>query len=75
MSTESHVSGISGILGNTQLTTNMGASGISVSGAGAANHRSHKNSDGFYDEILVGCQVLQQQNNTNLESGGFLQEG
>lgn len=56
MSTESHVSGISGILGTTQLTA-MGQSAISQNNN---LQRSHKKQERLSDEILIGCQVLQE---------------
>jgi hypothetical protein len=84
MSTESHVSGISGILGNTQLTANMGASGISVVNQPTVTAgRGINQNDSLADEIFIGCQVLQQpkhghqQTTQNLEasSSGFLYSG
>jgi len=57
MSTESHVSGISGILGNT--IANMGASGISVANTIPVSRINNKSSERLSDEILIGCTVLQ----------------
>ena len=58
MSTESHVSGISGILGATQLTA--GASQISIGPQNGQQRSQNTGSDRLSDEILVGCTVLQQ---------------